>query len=236
MKLATPPLLLGLLVSVALVQTAHADERQSETVPGIDAYVRLSDRFRLYGTANLAQSLSEGATDGDVGLYLDVLSLKDIFPAPFLDLDLARNRYLWARFGYSIGGIHEGLRLSNGYAEQTFVAELSGRYPISYGFWMVTRGRIDMRSLSGERSNRYRVRLGLEKEYTVLNRAVIPYVRAELLYDTRFDVWNRQIYQVGVEIGLNDHFRIEPWYAFQVDTSMEPRHLDRLGLTLKYFR
>jgi hypothetical protein len=236
MKLATHPFLLGLIVCVALVRSAHADERQSETVPGIDAYIRLSDRFRLYGTANLAQSLSEDVTDGDVGLYLDVLSLKEILPGPVLDLDWARNRYLWGRIGYSIGGIHEGLRLSNGYAEQAFVAELSGRYPISYGFWVVTRARIDMRSLGGDRSNRYRVRLGLEKEYTVLNRAVIPYVRAELVYDTRFDAWNRQIYQVGAEIGLNDHFRFEPWYAFQVDTAVAPEHLDRFGLTLKYYR
>ena len=236
MKPATHLLLSSLLACVALVRPAHADERQSETVPGIDAYVRLSDRFRLYGTANLAQSLSEGVTDGDLGLFLDVLSLKEIFPGPVLDLDWARNRYLWGRIGYSIGGIHEGLRLSNGYSEQSFAAELSGRYPIASGFWVVTRGRIDMRTLSGERSNRYRVRLGLEKEYTVLNRAVIPYVRAEILYDTRFDAWNRQIYQVGVEIGLNDRFRLEPWYAFQIDTATAPKHLDRLGVTLKYYR
>jgi hypothetical protein len=236
MKPATHPFLIALFICVGLVRAAHADERQSETVPGIDAYVRLSDRFRLYGTANLAQSVSEDVTDGDIGIYLDVLSLKEILPGPVLDLDWARNRYLWGRIGYSIGGIHEGLRLSNGYAEQAFVAELSGRYPIANGFSVVTRGRIDLRTLSGERSNRYRFRLGLEKEYTVLNRAVIPYVRAEALYDTRFDVWNRQIYQVGVEIGLNDHFRIEPWYAFQVDTMTAPEHLDRLGLTLKYYR
>jgi hypothetical protein len=236
MKPATHPFLLALIICAALVPVAHADERQSETVPGIDAYVRLTDRFRLFGTANLAQSTSEGVTDGDVGIYLDVLSLKEILPGPVLDLDWARNRYLWGRIGYSIGGIHEGLRLRNGYSEQAFVAELSGRYPISNGFSVVTRARVDLRTLSGERSNRYRIRLGLEKEYTVLNRAVIPYVRAELLYDTRFDAWNRQIYQMGVEIGLNDHFRIEPWYAFQLDTAMAPEHLDRLGLTLKYYR
>ena len=93
MKLATHPFLLGLIVCVALVRSAHADERQSETVPGIDAYIRLSDRFRLYGTANLAQSLSEDVTDGDVGLYLDVLSLKEILPGPVLDLDWAAHRH-----------------------------------------------------------------------------------------------------------------------------------------------
>ena len=228
---------LVLLACAAIVQPAHADdERQSESVQGIDAYIRLSDRFRLFGTASLTQSLTEGVTDGEIGAYLDMLSLKEILPGPVLDLHWARNRYLWDRVGYSIGGIHEGLRLRNGYSEQAFVAELSGRYPFSFGFSVVTRIRADMRTLSGERSNRYRVRLGLEKEYSVLNRAVIPYVRAEFLYDTRFDAWNRQIYQVGVEIGISDRFHLEPWYAFQIDTAVPPTHLDRVGLALKYYR
>ena len=212
------------------------DDRQSETVPEINAYIRLSDRFRLFAVASVTQSLTEGPTDGELGAYLDVLSLKPIFAERLLDIDWARNRYLWARIGYAFAGIHEGLRLSEGYSETRFVAELSGRYPISRGFWMLTRARIDMRTLSGQRSDRYRFRLGLEKEYTVLGRALIPYARAEFLYDTRFDAWNRQIYQVGVEIELTQRFRIEPSYAFQIDTAAPPTHLDRVGIVLTYYR
>jgi len=226
-----------LLVCMTLPTPVLADDdRQSETVPEINAYIRLSERFRLFAVASLTQSLTEGATDGEIGAYLDVLSLRPIFPERLLDIDWARNRYLWGRIGYAFGGIHEGLRLSEGYSETQFVAELSGRYPISLGFWMVTRARIDMRTLSGQRSDRYRFRLGLEKEYTVLGRALIPYARAEFLYDTRFDAWNRQIYQVGVEIELTQRFRIEPWYAFQIDTGAPPTHLDRVGVVLTYFR
>ncbi len=143
---------------------------------------------------------------------------------------------MWARVGYAFGGIHEGLDLRNGFNETRFVAEVSGRYPISTSFWATTRARLDLRTLSGERSNRYRFRLGVETEYRVLGRRVVPYAHAEILYDTRFDAWNRQIYQVGVEIELTQWLRIEPSYAFQVDTSMEPRHVDRVGLALKYYR
>jgi hypothetical protein len=85
--------------------------------------------------------------------------------------------------------------LSNGYAEQAFVAELSGRYPISYGFWVVTRGRIDMRSLSGDRSQlspQAWTREGIHRAEPRRD-SLCPHVRAEILYDTRFDVWNRQI-------------------------------------------
>ena len=90
--------------------------------------------------------------------------------------------------------------------------------------------------VSGERSNRYRFRVGVETEYTVLGRKVVPYAHAEILYDTRFDAWSRQIYQVGVEIGLTESLRIEPSYAFQIDTETPPTHLDRVGLSLKYYR
>jgi hypothetical protein len=229
-------LLCALCLCAALPEPARAqDERQSETVPELNAYWNLSDRFRLFAAASLTQSLSEGVSDGELGAYLDVLSLTPVFPQ-LLDIDAARNRYLWGRIGYAFGGIHEGLRLRNGYAETRIVAELSGRYPIAMGFWVVTRGRIEMRTLSGERSDRYRLRLGAEKEYTVLGRAVVPYVNAEFLYDTRFDAWNRQIYQIGVEIELNESFRIEPSYAFQIDTEVEPTHLDRVGIALKYYR
>jgi hypothetical protein len=230
-------LLLAVCACAAIGGPARADDdRQSETVAEANAYVRLSDRFRLFAAASLTQSLTEGVTDGDLGLYLDVLSLKPIFPERLFDIDFARNRYVWARVGYAFGGIHEGLSLRNGYAETRIVGELSARYPISLGFWIVTRVRLDVRTLSGERSDRYRVRFGIEKEYTVLGRAVIPYARAELSHDTRFGAWNRQLYEVGAEIELLQNFRIEPSYAFQIDTSTLPTHLDRVGVALIYYR
>lgn len=237
MLASSRPRLLIMCACASLAGPALADDdRQSETVPELNAYFRLSDRFRLFAAASLTQSLTEGVGDGELGAYLDVLSIKPIFPEQLLDVDWARNRYVWARLGYAFGGIHEGLQLRDGYSEKQFVAELSGRYPISLGFWVLTRARIDLRTLSGDRANRYRIRLGLEKAYTVFGRELIPYIRAEVLYDTRFDAWNRQVYQAGVEIELSQSFRLEPWYAFQVDTATQPTHLDRVGLVLKYYR
>jgi hypothetical protein len=225
----------ALFACAALAGPAQADERQNETVPELNAYFNLSDRFRLFTSASLTKSLTEGTTDGDFGAYLDLLAITPIGEQLF-HIDLARNRYWWGRIGYAIGNIREGRSLEDGYSEAQFVAELSGRYPISPGFWLLTRARIDLRTLSGERSNRYRVRLGMEKEFTVFGTELIPYARAEFRYDTRFDAWNSQVYQVGVDIELSERFRIEPYYALQIDTAVEPTHLDRLGLVLKYFR
>lgn len=225
-----------LLTCIALSGPARADDdRQSETVPEINAFFKLSDRFRLFTAASLTQSVSTGTSDGEIGAYLDVLSLPIIREVLF-NLDWERNQYLWGRVGFAFSGIHEGLALSNGYSEKRFVVELTGRYPMSSYFWLVIRARTDFREFQSDRSNRYRVRLGIEKQYTVLGKAVIPYANAELFYDTRFDALSRQLYQAGVEIELTQRFRIEPYYAFQNDTRTSPAHLDRVGLVLRYSR
>ena len=241
MRLFTIPLPCRLLLSAlfacaALAGPTRAAERATETVPEINAYIRLSDRFRLFTAASVTHTVAESTTDGELGAYLDVLTLRPILQERLFETDWARNRYLWGRIGYGVGGIHEGLHLNDGFSEQRFVAEVSARYPISPGFSAVTRARVDLRTLDGERSNRYRLRFGVEKEYTVFGKAVVPYANAEFFYDTRFDHWSRQIYQAGVEIELTQRFRLEPYYAFQIDTGTEPTHVDRWGLVLKYYR
>jgi hypothetical protein len=228
--------LFALFACAAFIEPALADERQSETVPEANIYIRISDRFRFFTAASVTQSLTEGVTDGELAAYIDILTLRPILQQQLIDADWARNRYVWGRVGFAFAGIHEGLHLDQGYSEKRFVAELSARYPLASGAFAVSRARWDARTLDGERSDRYRVRVGLEKEFTLLNRAMVPYATAEFFYDTRFDAWSRQVYQVGVEIELLEHFRLEPYYAFQIDTGTSPTHLDRFGLVLKYYR
>jgi hypothetical protein len=40
--------------------------------------------------------------------------------------------------------------------------------------------------------------------------------QAESVYDTRYDGWVRELYQVGAEIGVIRHFRVEPSVARQL--------------------
>jgi hypothetical protein len=230
------PIAWALAACVAFAGSVLADDRQSETVPQVDAYFKLSDDFRLYTSASLTQSVSEGTSDGEFGAYLDLLTFKPIILDALLDqLDPERNRYLWGRVGFAFSGIHEGFALSNGFSEKRLLIEATGRYPFSSEFWLVLRAQTELRELSGDRSNRYRVRLGVEKAYTILGMMAVPYVRAEFLYDTRFNALSREIYQAGVEVRLSDRFRIDPYYAVQNDSRTSPAHLDRLGLVLKYY-
>ena len=85
-------------------------------------------------------------------------------------------------------------------------------------------------------TSRYRVRVGIENELIVAGRKWAPYADAESFYDTRYDYWNRQLYRTGVEVSVNDHWRIEPYVGYQDDSHSEPAHIYLLGLIFKYAR
>jgi len=61
-----------------------------------------------------------------------------------------------------------------------------------------------------------------------------PYVGAEVLYDTRYDAWSQQRYEVGIEILLSDRWRLEPHYLRQDDQRSQPAHVNAFGLILKH--
>ena len=62
------------------------------------------------------------------------------------------------------------------------------------------------------------------------------YVNAEPFYDPRYDAVIRWRYETGIEILMNEHWRLEPHYLRQEDSRAEPRHTNAFGLILKYYR
>ena len=100
---------------------------------------------------------------------------------------------------------------------------------------MTHRLGLDIRDIEGRHSQRYRYRLNLEYEGKVNQTPLIPYVRGEVYYDTRYSAWAKQTYQAGMEINLNPHWRIEPYFAFDKDTRPNTTYTDRLGLAIKLY-
>jgi Protein of unknown function (DUF2490) len=234
--LTTQRLILSALFACAVFAGPARAEVENQTVGELQAYIKLSDRFRLYTTASLTKSLTDNVTDGDVGAYLDILSINRIFRQRLLDIDQARNRDLWGRIGYDFGGINERVGRERDYREKEFVAELYSQYPITEGFWLEARARFDMRTVNTGRANRYRVRLGMDKTFTLFGKEVVTYARAEVLYDSRFGAWNQQVFKLGADIDLTEHFSVEPYYAYQIDSDAQPAHVNTVGLVLKYYR
>jgi len=241
-----PSALVHRIVWVVLLvsSTAAHAETSYELWPEFGTFLELNARTRVFllaTTTRVDQEATRGApldpvTDGTVGVHLDY-SLAPARRRALLDQDWERRRYLWMRIGYQRARSVGDANLGNTFRENRGVFEVNARTPPLTGAleWS-TRFRTDVRDRNGEHSNLYRVRLGVERQIDVRGRAVVPYLTAETIYDTRHDEWKQQRYQLGVEFGLNANWRFEPYLETRNDRRSEPARVYALGLALKYIR
>ena len=215
-------------------------ETRDEFWPEIDAYLKMSDRARVFLVASMTSASERynaagvtGYQDSELGAHLDV-TLTPIFRPALMNADWERDRYLWMRVGYArLGALRDSPDSSD---ENRGIFELTARNPLPRSTWIFGRFRWEARDIEDQRSNRYRIRVGAEREVTWFERIAVPYVTAETYYDTRYGQWNRQEYKIGAEIAIDDRWRFEPYFARRNDQRSEPAHINAIGLALKYFR
>jgi hypothetical protein len=222
------------LAFAALAVPGPAQTRSLEYVPEFDAFVNMTDVTRLFFNGQYTSAPPGGDPQTEAGAHIDV-TLTPIIRSR-READWQRDRYVWARVGYEAFGNPDNQ--GHGATERRGIVQLTNQFPLSgpLEIWLISRGEIDFRDIRGETSQRYRIRLSLEKEITESNGLlVVPYIRAEDLYDSRYNSWNRQIYQLGAEVGLTRAWRIEPYFSRQNDSQSKSANVDQLGLILKYF-
>ena len=220
---------------------ARADTR-NEFWPELDLYVPLGERTRLFA-AVAATRAEETQTTGQATQYQDVAAgvHLDVTLVPILRKDLAqadwqRNRYLWMRVGYRYGRSIGDAERDDRFREQRGIFEITGRTrPLMGDLEFIGRLRWDARDVNDRHSDRYRVRLAVEKSLRAGGRALVPFANAEAFYDTRFDAWNRQRYQAGAEVELDRHWRVEPSLVRQNDSRSQPARVNALAVAFKYF-
>ena len=223
--------LMGCLCAGLLLADDASAADASEFWPELSAFVGLDPATRLYLDASYARG--EDFRSLDLSGFVDI-SIKPILRADLWTDDWQRKRYLWARLGYTRvlkaedGGptqVTEDRAVVSGYARAELPAEV----------WLEARARADLRWMQGDYSTRYRLRLEVNREFTVLEHSVVPYFNAEAFYDTRFDGWARALYQGGAEVTVNKHFRYEIFLASQVDRLPTRASVGALGLVAKWY-
>jgi len=229
----------AILACVLLSRPCLADETQYELWPEANAFFKLSGQLRLYllvAPVYAPQSWTGDKTTSfgelEIGPHLDI-SLKPIFRGKFRNSDWERERYFWARVGYTRLSDFAGAPPSH---ENRLILELTARFALPGEVWAVNRTRIDLRDKDGTSSTRLRDRLQLEREMSLFGAVTVPYVNVEPFYDSRYDAVVRWRYETGIEIVMNAHWRVEPHYLRQEDSQSEPRHTNAFGLILKYYR
>jgi hypothetical protein len=223
---------LVLVMAATWAAPAWAGDTSTVLLPEVDTFIRVTDTARVFLLSSLTRNLTQATTDGELGVHLD-LTLKPILRRELQEANWERDRYLWVRVGFRVIGNLEGA--DSAATEYRGILEGTTRVPLFWDLWLVNRARVDLRDVGGDFSARLRPRVSLERAFTLWNHAVVPYVQVEAFYDTRFGDWSRERYQVGIELGLARHWRIEPYYRRQEVSRPSRSHENGIGLVLKYY-
>jgi hypothetical protein len=228
-----------LLAAVLVLPGApgRAGDTQTELWPEAQAFFRLGERLRLHLLADVWYAPRSWTADGaasdseaEVGAHFDV-TLKPIVRPRLRTRNWERERYAWARVGYDYLWAPGGEQSH----EHRGIVEVTGRVRLPGGLWAINRARVDLRDKNGEQSSRYRDRVTLERETALFGLETIPYASVEFLYDTRYDAWSEQRYQLGLEAVLDPRWRLESYYQRKEDQRSAPAHTHAIGLVVRYY-
>ena len=124
---------------------------------------------------------------------------------------------------------------STSVAEDRIQAALYAKTELTAEVWLEARVRSDLRWIGGDFSSRQRVRLEVNREFTVQAHSVVPYLQVEGFYDTRYHGLSRMLYQPGAEIALDPQFRLELYLARQDDRLPRRESLNAFGIVAKWY-
>ena len=191
----------------AAAAPAGADSAQ-QVWPELNYYDRFDERYRMFLSASSTRAETDGARNQDyaLGAYLDI----------FL------RTYFWMRFGVQ----HSAGLGDDDSSENRLLADFNAPLTVAPGLRIIPRLRLEHRWIDGDESNRYRVRLAVEKDISLDRRGWMFYADAEDYYDDRYDAWTRQRYRAGAEVALTGAWRVEAYYAYQRDSRSSTSPID----------
>ena len=198
-------------------------------------YVNLKPKVRLYFLGTVSKSVEDGelrnaqAYEAQIGAHVDYIPNEHV---------ILRTGY---RFGSAVGSD------SDAFKEHRFLTEQTLRELLPGGLLLSDRNREDFRFVDGDFSFRYRNRVTVEREFHLFReRTITPYVSGELFYDTRYDVWNRNRYAVGVQTSLRRgsvlkmllprrQIILDIYFMRQNDSRSDAPHVNALGAALSFY-
>ncbi len=120
--------------------------------------------------------------------------------------------------------------------EDRGILEASPRYPLAWKVFATDRNRGELRWAGGAFSWRYRNRLTLEREVPIRSYTVLPYLRGEGYFDSRYSKWSATAICGGLVFPMKKHAEIESNFEYMNQTGAKPnRQVGTFGLTLSLY-
>lgn len=214
---ANPRFILCLLLLACLNGNAYAQdapESRDELWPEVDLYVTLNPEWRLFFLANLSRERETNIDrEAQVGAHADYFV----------------NQHLALRSGYRYGFSLEG---DEPFQEHRTLFEQTFRVTIPWKILLSDRNREELRWVDGSFSARYRNRLQLERDFDIGDIQFTGYGSAELYYDSRYDMFNRNRFVFGFVLPFSKHIGLDLFYARQNDSRSQPNHVNAIGIIL----
>lgn len=229
-----PALAVVILFQAVTCPAAHAQSSGSpgpqwEWWPEYDTYVRLNDSVSLMLEASRTTD-GQSFKSAEIGPTL-YFTLKPILRRKLDSNDPSKRKYLTFGAGYRY------IPAVNNPDENRAELEFTPRYYFPGRFLLSNRNRFDLREIGGSFSWRYRPRLTLERSCRVLAVSFSPYAQGELFYDSRYGIWNKNIWEFGVIFSAGRRLDVKPYYAHSNDSRSSISHVNAAGLTVSlYFR
>jgi len=202
--------------------------------PEVSTFLKLNDQMRFYFLATTVKETRE-STEGEFGpnfdFYIKPLRKKHIAWS-MLHLDESKSRLVTVRVGYRYIHPYTG----DAPTEHRGVLEVTARHDLPGGLLLSDRNRMDLRSVGGEYSWRYRNRLTIEREFSIGRFKPSPYIRGEVYYDSRYDKWSRTALIAGSTFPINRHLELEGYFEHQNDSGGSPnRTVNAVGAVVNLY-
>ena len=218
-------------VFLAFFACLPARGQDTQFIPETDAYLKLNSNVRTYFQAKDDREGGD-STQLSIGpsiqFYLKpLITLKRVTT---FDLDDSKSRALVLEIGYRY------LAAPNTPGENRMVAAVTSNFPLRYGFHISDRNRADLDWKSGSFTWRYRNRLTLERTFSIHSYHFIPYVSAELFYESQYGKISTTSIYVGSLFPVGKHVEFNPYYEHDNNTGKRPnKQVESVGLAAYFF-
>jgi len=233
---------LFLLVLLSDTRTISAQEptTRDEFWPSVEVYINVKPKVRLYLLGTVSKAIEDGELFNAQSYEAQVGAHVDYIPNEHLIL---RAGY---RYGRAVGDQDDGFR------EHRILADQILRKLLPAGLLLTDRNREEFRFITGDFSFRYRNRVQIEREFhwskvpLLKGRTTTPYISGEISYDTRYGIWNRNRYAVGMIQSLKRGpilrkllpkrgMNLDIYLMRQNDSRSSPAHVNALGAALVFY-
>jgi hypothetical protein len=218
-------------VFLACFACLPARAQDTQFIPEVDAYLKLNSVVRTYFQAKDDREggdSSQLAIGPSIQFYLKpLITLKRVTT---FDLDDSKSRALVVEVGYRY--IDE----PDAPAENRMVLAVTSNFPLKAGIHMSDRNRADLDWKNGGFTWRYRNRLTLERTFAIHSYHFIPYVSAELFYESQYGKISTTSIYAGSLFPVGKHVEFNPYYEHDNNTNKKPnKQVNSAGLAVYFF-